>query len=358
MELAMVSVEIGKQRLADCSFCFFGMMAKVFEDDYAPYLNATAERLFQSCQKQEVDEDFEDEDDLNVEGNDAEHISGYAINNAIAEEKETAVDALGVIFENTCKHFGAHFERLVQTVQELSDNGHEGVRKSCIGTFFRMLCTLWRNYHDNQEWSAGLPAAYAIHPHLRQLIKIVMDESLKTYDEEEDKTVIAALNSEITDAMRLMGPVLIENHVEQLSQHIMNLLGKKAVCQAEPEDEEGDMDDDEDQAEYDALVISTTADVIGMMALAIGEKFVSYFSHFWPHIAKYYKPSKPVSERSMAVGVLGETIEGIKAEITPFTQDIVHLVMNALSDEDEEVRSNAAFATGMLSFYTTMDLSS
>jgi hypothetical protein len=60
----------------------------------------------------------------------------------------------------------------------------------------------------------------------------------------------------------------------------------------------------------------------------------------------------------MAVGVLGETIEGIKAEITPFTQDIVHLVMNALSDEDEEVRSNAAFATGMLSFYTTMDLSS
>lgn len=312
----MTSVSIDKQRLAECSFCFFGVMAKTFGEHYSPYLEATVESLFRACQIEEVDE-FENEEILNVEDGE-NHLSGYAINNAIAELKETAVDALGVVFESTARHFSPYFERTLNIVQELSDNGHEGVRKSCSTTFFRMLATLWRSYQGESKWTPGLPVTYTVHNDVMHLVKIVMDESMKTYDEEEDKSVVCSLNMEIIDGLKLLGPALVAGHIEILAAHILSLLQKKATCQAEADDEE-DVEEDEDQAEYDALVISTTADLIGTLAEALGERFITYFDRFWPFINKYYKPSKPVSERSMAIGVIGEVASGLKGEVTRYT---------------------------------------
>jgi hypothetical protein len=102
---------------------------------------------------------------------------------------------------------------------------------------------------------------------------------------------------------------------------------------------------------------STTADLIGGLAMAVGEQFAVCFQHFWRHIAKYYKPTKPVSDRSMAIGIIGEVASGIKKEVTPMTKDLLQLTVTALSDVDEEVRSNAAFATGAILYHTQVDLS-
>jgi hypothetical protein len=86
------------------------------------------------------------------------------------------------------------------------------------------------------------------------MIKIVMDESMTKYDEDDDKMVIAQLNSDMMETLKIMGPALVANYMEPLSGHIMHLLEKKATCQTEYDAEE-DGTEDEDQAEYDALVI-------------------------------------------------------------------------------------------------------
>lgn len=59
----------------------------------------------------------------------------------------------------------------------------------------------------------------------------------------------------------------------------------------------------------------------------------------------------------MATGCLGECVGGIKSAVTPYTEKLLNLFIKAASDEDEAVRSNAAFALGVLAANTTADIS-
>lgn len=59
----------------------------------------------------------------------------------------------------------------------------------------------------------------------------------------------------------------------------------------------------------------------------------------------------------MATGCLGECITGIKSAVTPHTEQLLQLFLKATGDEDETVRSNAAFALGVLVQNTQADLS-
>lgn len=145
--------------------------------------------------------------------------------------------------------------------------------------------------------------------------------------------------------------------VNDIAAKLQLLFEKKAYCQQELADDEGLLEEDE-QAEYDALLITGASDLVGALAAVLGANFVPYARVFIPHIAKYYKKSKPSSERSMAMGCLGEIANGMSTGITEFTEQLFPLIVKGLSDEEDEVRSNAAFAIGALCQNTTIDLSS
>lgn len=66
------------------------------------------------------------------------------------------------------------------------------------------------------------------------------------------------------------------------------------------------------------------------------------------------KNSSPLFLASTCV----EIVSGMKASITPFTEPLYELFMQALRDEEAEVNSNAAFAIGMLVEQSGVDLSS
>jgi hypothetical protein len=46
-------------RLHECSYLFFGVMASVFEEEFAPYLNDVVPPLIASCKQHEKGEDPE-----------------------------------------------------------------------------------------------------------------------------------------------------------------------------------------------------------------------------------------------------------------------------------------------------------
>ncbi len=69
------------------------------------------------------------------------------------------------------------------------------------------------------------------------------------------------------------------------------------------------------------------------------------------------KKNRSLSDRSSAIGTLSEIIGGMKNAITPWTQQLMDLFYNALSDEEPEVQCNAAFACGLLIEHSDVDLS-
>ena len=64
-------------------------------------------------------------------------------------------------------------------------------------------------------------------------------------------------------------------------------------------------------------------------------------------ILKYASGSESF-ERATAVGVISECIRGMEEAVTPSTTTLLPLLLKRLTDEDAEVKSNAAFATGLL----------
>jgi hypothetical protein len=57
MKPAFQGVEMGSARLRECSFLFFGVMAWVFGEEFAPYLPSVVPPLLQSCKQAEHGED-------------------------------------------------------------------------------------------------------------------------------------------------------------------------------------------------------------------------------------------------------------------------------------------------------------
>ncbi|KIO24659.1 hypothetical protein M407DRAFT_8850 [Tulasnella calospora MUT 4182] len=63
------------------------------------------------------------------------------------------------------------------------------------------------------------------------------------------------------------------------------------------------------------------------------------------------------TDRASATGTLGEVITGMKGGITAFTEPVLKITTSLLADADPEVRSNAAFATGVLIENSDTDVS-
>jgi hypothetical protein len=134
-------------------------------------------------------------------------------------------------------------------------------------------------------------------------------------------------------------------------------LEKKSLCQQDPDGDDESVGVDSDSSEYEAALISNAADVFGAMATVLGPDFAQAFGSVLPLISNYSNPKRHSSERSMAVGCLGEIIVGLKAGVTQFTQQLLEIISRGLRDEEPDVRSNAAFASGVLVENSQADLS-
>ncbi|KAI8917699.1 armadillo-type protein [Powellomyces hirtus] len=372
---AVHGLELDDSRLRECSYIFFAVMSRVYEEEFAPYLTVIVPQLLKSCNEPEKDvadwpeQEDEEEEDISIDNEDDDHHAGYSLSSAIAEEKESAVDALGQICSASRKAFMPYVEDSVAAFITLLQHYHEGVRKSAVTSLFTFISTFYK-MSNPPKWLPGLPLQIPVHESVSGLAKLSMDAMILLLDTEDDRSVVAQTFSEFTDALKEVGPAILADRQQSLAEVVLLVLQTEHRCQANG-DEDDEMsgdgsilrrggappEDDEDQAEYDAILISNAADLVGAMANALGPDFAPYFEEFLPLIGKYYKASRPTSDRSMAIGVVAESAFGLKKGVTPFTNDVLQLVLRALSDEEPEVRSNAAYAVGVLVEYTDVDLS-
>ncbi|KAJ7760499.1 armadillo-type protein [Mycena metata] len=354
MKQAFQGVEAGSPRLRECSFLFFGVIAKVFEEEFAVYLPNVIPPLLQSCAQTEqaknvisvmegssafgtgtspqnaitiMDEkiDANGNDMLEVEDIDLEKMMDA--NSAIAVEKEIA-----------CRHPG---DVCALQLIEMLPHYYEGIRKSATDSLLEIVRTFY-DLSDHPEWTAGLTGNQPL-------------PGPEMYETEDNKSVVTTLCNSLAETILKIGPAFLDGHLEEISMMAMQILDQKAECQQDP-DQDDDEEAPEDQAEYETVLISSAGDVVSAIANALGADFAPAFGTFYPLIAKYYKKSRSLNERSSTIGCLAEIISGMKGAITPSTEPLLELCHKALSDPEADVLSNAAFATGLLVENSEQDL--
>lgn len=198
MQAAFDALTMDNTRLRESSFICFGVMAQVFESDFAPYLPKCVPALVASCQQKEDQEDSledggfclapsgltlldggkpttandaanafstgagssknvtVDEEDIEGEETDLEALEQMfsKVNSAVAIEKEVAADTIGELFAAVKEPFMPYVEETVQILIDLLDHYYEGIRKAAIGALFSFIKTIYE-ISDPTEWVPG-----------------------------------------------------------------------------------------------------------------------------------------------------------------------------------------------------------
>ncbi|KAG4304273.1 hypothetical protein PORY_002248 [Pneumocystis oryctolagi] len=378
IQSAYEGIQIDHPRLRECLFCFFAILARVYKQDFAPFLQVVVPALIQSLEKDDSDDLYEDSDEndsikdfeSNDENDNDTFLNVSKVNSAITMEKEVAADALGEICSYTKELFIPYIEQSKEKLIQLSDHFYEGVRKASISSLWRFIATIY-NISNPQQWLPGFPLKIPLHKDVDEFSTSVRNVTMEVLENESERLVVIEICQNISETVKVCGPGILGNNqglvIQQLSEYILQILKKQHPCQLDEDmnslvnsNEENDdyvENEDNDIAEYDALLIESAIDVLVSISLVLEEEYSQPFGVFLPYIVKYYE-SETVSDRAMVISGLGEIIEGLKTGITPYTEQIFHIFMNALDDNDEEIRSNAVCSIGLLCQYSKYDLTS
>ncbi|EEB08505.1 karyopherin Kap123 [Schizosaccharomyces japonicus yFS275] len=377
VQFAYEGIQLDHSRLRECSYCFYSVLARVYKEEFAPFLPHIMPALFKSLDQDESDvisekvgapsadeisQLLEAAETGNEEEDDEELEKAMGVNSAIAMEKEIAADAVGEICAFVGTPFVDYLEPAVEKLVACTTHFYEGVRKSAISSLWRCATSFYK-ISNVPQWEAGFPVKVPVPQPVQNVFEAVRKCSFDTLEEEYEKSVATEVLRNFAEAMKACGPAVLGDDYERLCEVILEVLQKQHMVQAgdafddDFEEEDVVQGEDDEDTEQDALLIDSASDVIIALSMALGADFANSFKIFLPHVAKYYM-SKNGSERAMSIACIGEVAGGLQAAITPFTEEIFKLFMTALSDSEGEVQSNAAYSIGLLCQYSTEDMSS
>ncbi|KAL8925309.1 MAG: hypothetical protein Q9208_003599 [Pyrenodesmia sp. 3 TL-2023] len=396
MQATEEGLHLEHPKLRETSFLFWGNMAKVYKEEFKPFLEGVVKAIFESLESEESElevelgekgadlagkevtiggkkikvaafgedelaaaSDIEDLDGMEGGSDDDSDWDDLQAVTAVAQEKEIAVEVIGDILTYATRPYIPYIEKTVEVALQLTEHSYEGVRRAAMGTLYRLYGAVWGLQSEEiQEWEPGLPLKQKPTDELVKLGEIITTSTLAIWGEEEDRATVTDLNRNIAATLNLTGPALIASPkvLTPISQTLLQLLTRKHPCQIDfaTFTPNGSSSADEDldpgaleSSEYDWLVIDTALDVLVSLAHVLGPSFAEFYKMVEKPIFRFASGSEPF-ERSTAVGVLAECIRSMDAAVTPYTASLFKLLLHRLNDEDPGTKSNAVFAVGLL----------
>ena len=228
MEATDQALLLNHPQLRETSFLFWGMMAKIYKNEFERFLPGVTKVLFEILKTEEdpfqIDlggeakdlagreimiggrkikispftehdiiaaadiEDIDEEDAAAGSDDDWDVVSG------LEQEKEIVVEVLGDILTNATQSYIPYMEETIKIVHHLLEESYEDLQKTAISTLFRAYTACWELQPDSMEKNApGLPMNPEPSSEIKKLGKMIMKPTLDLWDEEQDWYVRIAL---------------------------------------------------------------------------------------------------------------------------------------------------------------------
>lgn len=225
MQTSDEALKLDHSTLKESTYILWGSLAKVYEEDFSPFLGGVVKGLFECIDQDEGDlevelgqhaqdllgkevtiagrkvkvaaADSDDEDDGAIEdimvgGDDDDDDSDWgdlATVTPIAVEKEIAIEVIGDVVGNTKTAFLPYFEKTIEKLLPLVEHTYENVRKAALCTLHRAYAALWEVTEEAgqmQKWKPGLPLQVEPSTELKKLGEVLMTATLNVWPDEED----------------------------------------------------------------------------------------------------------------------------------------------------------------------------
>ena len=267
------------------------------------------------------------------------------IRTALLETKKGAITAIGEMAAYTGAAFVPHLEESMTVLINAADNWHPLIKTECADALPSLVIPCVAQDHGGEvSWEKGdiagpsplsASTTAVVNAVLNVLVKLMLDD---------DKGVVGKACEGIQSIIELCGPHSLAVVANDCLENAFTILSKKAPCQQVEDYGEEFGDDDED---HDAFLTSV-CDLVGAFGRVMGQHFVQYLPKFLPAICAYAKSSRPPSDRSMAVGCLGELAQELGNGIADHWQTVFYpAIISGLDDSDDSTKRNAAFCAGV-----------
>ncbi|KAK4946895.1 hypothetical protein LTR10_014037 [Elasticomyces elasticus] len=383
MQTSEEALQLDHSRLKESVYILWGSLAKVYEEDFAPFLGGVVQGLFACIDQEEADlevalgdsakdllgkevtiagqkvkvaaadSDDEPEDgtieDIDIDGEDDDDWGDLATVTPIALEKEIAIEVIGDVTSNTKTAYLPYFEKTIEKLLPLAEHSYENVRKATVSTLHRAYAALYEVSEETgqlQKWKPGLPLQVEPTPELKKLGEVLMATTLNVWTEEDDTATVSEICKCLSENLKLTGPSLLSYNdcLSRIVQTVTELITKKHACQVDMDDVD---EEDMESTELEWLVVDSAMDVISGLAAALGPNFGELWKIFEKQVLRYASGGESLG-RASACGVLAEIITGMEGAVTPYTAQMMNVLLKRLGDEDAQTKSNAAYAVGRL----------
>lgn len=360
--------------LRRCTYGLYSAVSTVSPESLTPHLTAITTVMQLALKSNEgvtahleedktfvlLDDDDDDDEDNGNNGRgktqedcledepetDVQDVSGFSVENAYIDEKEDACDALGEIALSTGAAFQPFLESSFQQVFDMRYFPHEDVRRAALGALGHFCQAQHKVWTENRS--------EANHQALLKLLDIVLPCFLETVRTDRERSVVMGVLETMNGVIKACKEEVFRNpaHLQEISHVIRDVLKKKTACQGSSS-EEGD--DEDQQAEYDAMLQEFAGEGIPLVASSVtAEKFAPYLNDLLPLIINKAKSSCTVADRSFSLGTIGEilhalvTASGGRGVAARLSGGLLPVLVAGVRDSDAEVRNNSVFGLGCL----------
>lgn len=357
--------------LRRCTYSLYSAVSTICPESLSPHLTAITTVMVLALKSTEgitahIEEDkafvlLDDEDDEEEEDHgekdvtdfleddtepDVHDVSQFTVENAYIDEKEDACDSLGEIALNTGSAFQPFLETCFKQVFEMKDFVHEDVRRAALGAmgqFCKAQYKVWQENPTDVNYQA-----------LHKLLDVVMPCLLETVRTDVERQVVMGVLETINSVLKSCREEVFRNptRLKEISTTIQDVLKKKTACQDGGCD---DADDEEQQAEYDAMLQEYAGEGIPLVAAAVpADAFAPFLNDLLPLIMSKAKSSCPVADRSFSMGTIAEILaalvkaQGGRGVAGRLSNRLLPVLVAGAKDGDAEVRNNSVYGLGCL----------
>lgn len=352
MQCACEGLMFDSTDLHEFAYAAFANLSKVMGDEFAPVLGELVPHLVTVISQDEGQfEQAEGEQggQFNaLDDSDEEDEGGglvMHIRTALLETKKGAITAVGEMAAHTGAPFVPYMGEVMTVLLKAADNWHPLIKTEVADALASLIVPCVAKDHNGEiTWEKGdIAGASPLSADTTQAVNVIL-RALVTMMKDDTKEVVGKACEGIQRIIELCGPHAFASVANDCLENTYSLLAKEAPCQQLEDfgEEFGDEDDD-----HDAFMTSA-CDLVGSFGRVMGQHFVQYLPKFLPVICGYAKSSRPPSDRSMAIGCLGELAQELESGIAEHWSTVFYpAAIAGLADSDDSVKRNSAFCIGV-----------
>ena len=202
-------------------------------------------------------------------------------------------------------------------------------------------------------WAKGQPASsYVLGPSTREIAEKVAPLLVEHFELEDDRDTVAAASESLKELGELLGPTFALPMAPKLTKVALSLLQRQHPCMCDPEEEEEALLADEEGEDHDAALWEAVSLLLTSMPTVLGDQWLLHFNKLVPALLPYLGSAHPASDRSLAIGVLAESLHQLGGSGAPYFAQVFPIALKCAADTaDVTVRQNGTFCLGVLGQY-------